>query len=77
MLGTLSLLLLLNLWGLPLVMLSLMGRAVFLCASEPIPLERSVHDNTDSLEFLHSTCSERQHSENVLCYLSSVFVACR
>lgn len=53
-------------------MLSLNGDAAFSCACEPIPVEKSVHDNTDSLEFLHCTCTERHRSKNVL--LSSISV---
>lgn len=69
---TLSLILLLHRFGLSLLRLSLMGMAGVQCACEPIPLERSVRDNTDSLEFLHSTCNERQHSKNVLLSFISV-----
>lgn len=67
-----SLILLLNLFGPSLLLLCLMVMAGVLCACEPIPLEQSVHDNMDSLEFLHSTCSERQHSKNVLLSFISV-----
>lgn len=67
-----SLILLLNLFGPSLLLLCLMVMAGVLWACEPIPLEQSVHDNMDSLEFLHSTCSERQHSKNVLLSFISV-----